>query len=1192
MSAAPSQDEAAFDQLALLAARICATPMAVVALAATPRQGFTASVGLTPAQAPQAAALCALAQDGGEAPLVVQDARSHPLLAHHPLVRGAPHVRFCACVPLFAPEGQALGTLAVLDRVPRLPDPAQIEGLRILAQQAQVQLALRRQQRQLTQLVHERDAMHAQLLAQSETLRTSERQYRQLFDDHPQPMWVYERHTLRLLAVNRAMVEHYGYTEAELLRMGMDELWLPEDRERLAAEMASIDAAQLRGGITRRHRRKDGSVMDVELSAGAANFNGVAARQVLATDVTQRRSAERELARLGRAQRLLSACNEALVRGTSEPAMLQAICQIAVDIGGYRMGWVGLARDDEQRSIEPVAHAGYNNRYLEALRLSWAEDQPGGQGPAGQAIRSGQPVIVQDIRREPAFQDWTERMLEHGFHGVIVLPLRDGERSFGLLYLYAPEVLAISPEEIALLQELSTDLAFGIVSLRARREQQRLQASVLKVAAAVSASTGTEFFEQLVHNMAEALGAQAGCVARLLPTPTGQPARAVTLALSVDGTLLANTEYTLAGTPSLHLLEQRQHVVAQDVARLHPDAPVLRRLGAQGYVGQQLCDADGEPLGLIFVLFRQPLASPDFVTSTLQIFAARASAEIHRQLAEQRIRHQASLLDKAQDAIIVRDLEHRILFWNQGAERLYGWTRLQVLGQSIVSLLYDDPAAFLRATQLAQEQGEWTGEITQRHRDGRPLDVEGRWTLIPGEDGQPPSILAINTDISQRKATEREIQRLAFYDALTGLPNRMLLMDRMHHALANAQRHHQGGALLFIDLDNFKTLNDTLGHDKGDLLLQQVAQRLNTCVRAIDTVARLGGDEFVVMIEQLSAQPHEVAIHARTVGEKILSLLSAPYTLASYQYRSTPSIGIAPFHGDGASVGELLKQADLAMYQAKTAGRSTLRFFDPDMQAVVTARAGLEADLRAALAQDEFLLHYQPQVNHAGRAVGVEALVRWEHPERGMVSPADFVPLAEETGLILPLGRWVLNTACKLLAQWRGDPDLAHLTMAVNVSSRQFRHADFVDDVARVLAVTGAPAGRLKLELTESLLVEDMETTIATMEALRAHGVGFALDDFGTGYSSLAYLKRMPLDQLKIDQSFVQDLLTDPNDAAIVDTIIGLSRSLGLEVIAEGVESVEQRDLLARAGCRFYQGYLFSRPLPTDALEQFLRDRI
>ena len=368
-----------------------------------------------------------------------------------------------------------------------------------------------------------------------------------------------------------------------------------------------------------------------------------------------------------------------------------------------------------------------------------------------------------------------------------------------------------------------------------------------------------------------------------------------------------------------------------------------------------------------------------------------------------------------------------------------------------------------------------------------------------------------------------------------------------------------------------------------------MAQRLNTCVRSVDTVARLGGDEFVVMLEELSARPQELAKQARGVAEKILAMLDLPYPLQGYQYSSTPSIGVAPFTGNETSVGELLKQADLAMYQAKTAGRNTMRFFDPEMQAVVTARAGMENDLRAALAQEQLVLHYQPQMHHTGRCVGVEALVRWAHPERGLIAPGDFISLAEETGLILPLGRWVLHTACKLLAAWQADPTLSKLTMAVNVSSRQFRHASFVDDVVRVLAVTGAPACRLKLELTESVLVDDMEVTIATMTALRSHGVCFALDDFGTGYSSLSYLKRMPLDQLKIDQSFVRDLRTDANDAVIVDTIVGLSRSMGLQVIAEGVEAHDQRDLLIEAGCMHFQGYLCGRPLAVDELEAFVR---
>ncbi|GKT19313.1 EAL domain-containing protein [Acidovorax sp. SUPP2522] len=1049
----------------------------------------------------------------------------------------------------------------------------------------------------------QRHLAHVQILAESlgavvqlrryaAQLHASEQQYRLLFDAHPQPMWVYELGTLRILAVNRAMVRHYGYSEAELLCMTTPDLWPQDNREARTREAHTIPHNARRDAVHRRHRKKDGTVIDTEVYAGGIEFNGVPARQVLATDVTQRMRLERELARVGSIQRLLAACNESLVRATSEADLLREVCRIATDVGGYRMAWVGMVRDDARQSIEPVACAGKDSEsYIERLQLSGSADQPGGQGPAGVAVRSGRPVIVRDIRLDPLFATWTERMLRQGLHSVISLPLRNAERSFGLLYLYPPGVLEIGSEETELLQQLANDLAFGIESLRTRQDQQRLQSVVLKAAAAISASTGTEFFKQLASNMAEALGAQAGCVTRLLPPVEGQPPRAITLSRVQDGVVQPNAEYSLEGTPSLRLATDAEYVVTSGVSEMYPRSPIAA-LGAQSYVGQQLRDAEGRPIGLIFVIFREPLERPALVSSTLRIFAARATAEMARQASDAHIRRQASLLDKARDAIIVRDLKHRITFWNQGAERMYGWSQAQVLGRTIDTLLYQNATEFLRATEATLAQGEWAGEIVQFHQDGHAIDVEGRWTLVRDEGGQPESILAIHTDIGHRKATEREIQRLAFFDSLTGLPNRMLLMDRMHQALATAQRQRQGGALLFIDLDNFKTLNDTLGHDKGDLLLQQVAQRLNTCVRTVDTVARLGGDEFVVMIEALSPRPDELAVSARVVGEKILSVLSAPYALDGYQYRSTPSIGVAPFTDGQSTVGELLKQADLAMYQAKTAGRNTLRFFDPGMQAVVTARAALEDDLRTAIAREEFLLHYQPQVDTMNRVVGVEALVRWPHAKRGMVPPGDFIPLAEETGLVLPLGRWVLHTACTLLASWQDEPSLSHLTMAVNVSSRQFHHAGFVDDVVRALVFTGAPADQLKLELTESLFVDDMETTIATMSALRAHGVGFSLDDFGTGYSSLSYLKRMPLDQLKIDQSFVRDLLSDPNDAAIVDTIIALSRSLGLNVIAEGVETGAQRNRLAQAGCQLYQGYFFSRPLPADVLERFLRNAL
>jgi len=440
----------------------------------------------------------------------------------------------------------------------------------------------------------------------------------------------------------------------------------------------------------------------------------------------------------------------------------------------------------------------------------------------------------------------------------------------------------------------------------------------------------------------------------------------------------------------------------------------------------------------------------------------------------------------------------------------------------------------------------------------------------------------------ERRKAEKKIQQLAFFDQLTKLPNRILLLDRLKQAMKASLRNGSHGAILFIDLDNFKTLNDTLGHDMGDLLLNQVARRLNGCVRAGDTVARLGGDEFVVMLTGLHGQADEAARQVDSVGSKILQELSLPYRLNQVSHRSTSSIGATLFLGNLSTIDDLLKQADLAMYKSKAVGRNALRFFDPAMEVTMLERAALESDLREAIVCQQLLLHYQPQIDRDGRLTGVEALVRWRHPLRGLVPPADFIPLAEEIGLIVPLGLWVLETACQQLLAWAGRADTRHLTIAVNVSVRQFSQDDFVEQVLRTLARSGADPHRLKLELTESLLVSDVGSVIAKMSALKARGVGFSLDDFGTGYSSLAYLQRLPLDQLKIDQSFVRDVADDASGASIARTIIALAQSLHIDVIAEGVETGAQRDFLARSGCHAYQGYFFSRPLPLHELEQFV----
>ncbi|HNW02462.1 MAG TPA: EAL domain-containing protein [Burkholderiaceae bacterium] len=463
---------------------------------------------------------------------------------------------------------------------------------------------------------------------------------------------------------------------------------------------------------------------------------------------------------------------------------------------------------------------------------------------------------------------------------------------------------------------------------------------------------------------------------------------------------------------------------------------------------------------------------------------------------------------------------------------------------------------------------------------GAPIfDAVGRFTGYRG----------IGRDITERKQAEDQIERLAFYDALTELPNRRMLIERLGQAMTSSSRSHQHAALLFIDLDNFKMLNDTHGHYMGDLLLQQVAVRLRGSVREVDTVARLGGDEFVVMVEELSQDETQAAAQVKVVAEKILVALNQIYPLRGQEHHSTPSLGITLFLGQQETSDELLKRADLAMYQAKAAGRNTLRFFDPAMQAAVATRAELEKDLRQCLLRDELVLYYQPVVDVDRVITGVEALVRWRHPVRGLVMPAEFIGLAEQSGLIVPLGQWVLQTACGQLVDWAGQPETQDLTMSVNVSERQIRQADFVGKVCDVLAQTGAKPGLLKLEITESLLLTDAEDIIAKMGALKTIGVRFSLDDFGTGYSSLGYLKRLPIDQLKIDKSFVRDVLTDPNDAAIAQTILALAGSLGLQAVAEGVETEGQLKFLMQSGCRSFQGYYFGRPEPAPRMNALLK---
>jgi diguanylate cyclase (GGDEF)-like protein/PAS domain S-box-containing protein len=550
----------------------------------------------------------------------------------------------------------------------------------------------------------------------------------------------------------------------------------------------------------------------------------------------------------------------------------------------------------------------------------------------------------------------------------------------------------------------------------------------------------------------------------------------------------------------------------------------------------------------------------------------------------------ASAAFQSQQPMIITDANSVILRVNQAFVESAGYTAEEAVGKTPRLFKSDRHSAdFYRAMwESICLTGGWQGEIWDRRKNG---EVYPKWMVISAvkdADGKVTHYIGTHVDISERKKTEQRIESLAFFDQLTGVPNRTLLLDRLKQSIAAGSRSGSCGALLFIDLDHFKTLNDTLGHAMGDMLLKQVAQRLVYCMREGDTVARLGGDEFVVLLAGLGSDERGAAASAKIVAEKILDALSQPYPLGDVAYRSTASVGITLFSVDPITPDELMMQADLAMYRSKAAGRNTIHFFDSHMESEIKERAALEVDLLRAIEERQFLLHYQAQNMSDGRVTGAEVLVRWLHPQRGLVSPAEFIPLAEETGLILPLGQWVLKTACTQLAIWAAQPEMAHLTVAVNVSARQFQ-ANFVDQVLAVLDSTGANPERLKIELTESMLVENVKDIIAKMVALKATGVGFSLDDFGTGYSSLAYLAQLPINQIKIDSSFVGNIPGKESDETIARTIITMSRELGIDVIAEGVETEAQRKFLEFHGCHAFQGYLFSRPLPVREFEKIVK---
>ena len=877
----------------------------------------------------------------------------------------------------------------------------------------------------------------------------------------------------------------------------------------------------------------------------------------IARDITERKAAESQIQRLTQFYAALSQCNQAILHCTSEDELFPQICRAAVEFGGMKMAWIGLV-DEARKRVKPVASFGAGIEYLDGIRISVDGNDAHERSPVGISILENRPFWCQDFQHDPANAQWHERGVRFGWAAAASLPLHRNGIPVGNLTLYADTVNAFDEQARNLLVEMAGDVSFALGNYTRetarKRAEETLKASELR-------------YSSLFENM---LNGYAYC--RMQYDDQGRP---------VDFVYLDVNKAFEQITGLKNVVGKPVSVVIPGIRELSPELfEIYGRVAATG--NPETFEFDFKSQNQWFTISVYSPKRGEFVAVFDEV--------TERKQAEQEL-HIAATAFEVQEGVIVTDARNVILRVNQSFTRLTGYSAEEAIGQTpaLIKSGQHDSEFYRQMWEALTRDHYWHGEIWNRRKNG---EVHPEWltiTAVTSAEGEVTNYVSAYSDLSQYKKDEAAIHSLAFYDPLTGLPNRRLLLDRLQHTFAASARHHNHGAVLFIDLDNFKNLNDSKGHNIGDLLLIEVANRLQACVREVDTVARLGGDEFVIIIEELSENPPQAAAQTEEICDKILTAISQPYSLKGYEYHSSASIGISLFRHQDVTVDELLKRADTAMYQAKSAGRNTQRFYDHAMQAALEVRTSLESDLHRALAENQFRLYYQMQVDHTGHIIGAEVLIRWEHPQRGLVSPLQFIPLAEETGLILPIGQWVLDTACAQIKAWETGPLTRDLQLAVNVSARQFHQPDFVEQVRQTLRRHALSPDRLKLELTESLVLDNIEDTIVKMQALRKAGVRFSMDDFGTGYSSLSYLTQLPLDQLKIDQSFVRNIGLKHSDAVIVQTIIGMAKNLGMEVIAEGVETEDQRAFLKLHGCALCQGYLFGRPVPVEEFETRLK---
>jgi diguanylate cyclase (GGDEF)-like protein/PAS domain S-box-containing protein len=990
-------------------------------------------------------------------------------------------------------------------------------------------------------------------LEQSRALVQNEAIYREMFDANPVPMWVFDIKTLEFLAVNDAAVSLYGWTKDEFLTMTLMETRPLEEQQKLLQRIPSFENDKIKRFGEWLHWKKDGSLIDLEINSHPMVFNGRLARLAQGYDITERKLIEFETQCTNRLLLMLSNVNKLIMHRLPLLEIFHEACRIAVDDGGFRMAWIGLI-DEQGGKVKVISSAGETGSYIENLNIDLRNTEANQvkisslkNGPIITSIKSAEYVVVNNIAIDKRMTYWREAALGHGYKSMMSLPLNTNGKVIGTLNVYMGQADIFKQRMIDLLDQFANDVSFAISASEADREKQLAEEALQKS-------------RTLFHTLA-----QSSPVGIFHTNAKGQ-------FIYVNKSWVEITEIKLEQAAIHRWLnalyeEDRPRISAawkESLKHHQPFNQEFRFLRTDGKIvwvkGQAATEYDDQQQFM------------GFVGTITDITILKNNEEQHRM--------SRVVFENTREGIMVTNADNRIMMINSAFTDITGYDSEEVINlfPSLLNSGRHDDSFFSDLWDILLQTGHWQGEIWNRRKNGEVYPQLMSISSIKNELGDTTNHVAVFADISNIKASEDQLEFLAHHDPLTRLPNRLMLLSRLDHAIEVARREGKMLALLMLDLDRFKNVNDSFGHLAGDELLQQVAKRLLSKLRAVDTVTRLGGDEFTILIEGINSQED-----VSKIANSIINALETPWTISNnIEVRVGTSIGISLFPGHGESALELLQHADAALYQAKNAGRGCIRYFSESLTQAARDRFHIESRLRQAIPNNELRVYYQPKVDiHSGRIIGAEALVRWQDPIDGLIMPFIFIGIAEETGLIKSLGEWVLAETCRQGREWI-DAGVPPLNLAVNLSAHQFHHGNIVKTLCDVIDSSGFPAERLELELTESILMQRESEMVETLNQLRKKGVSLSIDDFGTGYSSLAYLKTFPLDVLKIDRSFVMDIEKDEDDRAITATIIKIAHTLGLRVVAEGVETKEQLEFLDAHGCDMYQGYLMGKPMPAD----------